>query len=75
MSSVMNIVDQSGDTKYIWDSDNEDEIAAAQAAYEKLIKKNYIAYTVDADGEQGRKIHRFDPSLGKIILIPPIVGG
>jgi hypothetical protein len=69
------ILDNTGDTKVIWDVENQDEIDAAKAQFDLLIKKGFTAYSVKKDGEKNRKITSFDPNSGKIILVPTIVGG
>ncbi len=69
------VMDGTGDTKYIWDIDNEDEVDVARSTFDKLKAKNYIAYTVKGNGQKGEIVKRFDETLGKIIMIPPVVGG
>lgn len=69
------VMDYTGDTKTIWDTDNEDEVEAARSIFKKLRKKGYLAYKVKKDGVAGEAISEFDPSLGKIILSPPMAGG
>jgi hypothetical protein len=64
-----------GDQKIIWDSDNEDEVEVAEMSFDKLMEKDYTAYKVNKKGEKGRKIKKFDPDAGKIIMVPPIGGG
>lgn len=71
----LSVIDASGDTKYIWDVENDDEVDAARDTFNQLKDKNYLAYTVAANGKKGELINRFDPELGKIIMIPPVVGG
>lgn len=73
--SEMCVIDGTGDTKHIWNPDVEDEVKVMEELFEKLKKKNYLAYTVDGDGEQGELIKKFDSTLGKIIMVPPVVGG
>ena len=75
MEHELSVIDTTGDTKYIWDTENRDEIDVARDMFEQLKDKNYIAYTVAANGKKGEVINRFDPDLGKIIMIPPVVGG
>lgn len=75
MKHELSIIDQTGDTKYIWDTENQDEIDVAENMFDQLKEKRYIAYTVAANGKKGEIINRFDPELGKIIMIPPVVGG
>lgn len=69
------IMDTSGDTKYIWDVDNETEVELAREMFNKFKAKNYIAYSVQDNGERNEIIRDFNPQLGKIIMVPPVVGG
>ena len=69
------IIDQTGDTKVIWDKDNPDEVEAAEDQFDTLTEKGFIAYAVKKSGEAGRKIKKFVADAGKIIMIPPIAGG
>lgn len=69
------ILDNTGDSKIMWDVRNKDEIDAAEAQFDSLIKKGFTAYSVKKDGEKNKKITSFDPDAGKIILVPPIIGG
>ena len=64
-----------GDTKVIWDPDNEDEVGAAEEQFDSLIEKGFTAFSVKKDGEKHKKVTKFDPSMGKIILVPRIAGG
>lgn len=70
------IIDETGDTKVIWDPNNEDEVDAAKAQFKALKKKGYLAYAVKGkDGAKGEQIHEFDPEAGRIILAPALQGG
>lgn len=64
-----------GDTSLIWDANNEDEVSAVKATFDKLKKKGYLAFSVRAKGEKGQQIDGFDPKAGKIIMAPPMAGG
>jgi hypothetical protein len=64
-----------GDTKLIWDSDNEDEVANARRTFDDLRCKNYTAYSVKKSGKKGKVITEFDPDAEKIILVPHVIGG
>ena len=68
-------IDFSGDTKTIWDPDNEDEVAAARRTFDELKGKGYAAFSVKGDGEKNESLEEFDPEEGKIIMVPPIRGG
>lgn len=71
----MHVMDESGDTKVIWDSKNEDEVAAARKTFNDLMKKGYIAYAVGKDGEKDRVVKEFDETSERLILAKPIRGG
>lgn len=65
-----------GDTKLMWNSDNDDEVEAARATFDKLTKKGYVAFRAEGkDGHQGEKINKFDAEAERIILIPKMQGG
>jgi hypothetical protein len=66
---------QAGDTKLIWDKDNNDEVGAIRDTFTKLLKAGYKAFNVKADGKQGREIKEFDPDAEKLIMIPQMRGG
>ena len=69
------IISGEGDTKVMWDPKNSDETEAAEAQFDRLIKKDFTAFAVKKDGEKGKKISKFDSDAGKIIMVPKIVGG
>ncbi len=52
----MAILGRDGDTKVIWDPDNEDEVEAAQEQFDSLTEKGFTAFSVKKDGEKGRSI-------------------
>jgi type IV secretory pathway VirJ component len=72
---AMHIMDETGDTKVIWDSENKDEVDAARAQFDALTKKGYLAFKVDKKGEKSEAMRRFDPEAEKIILSPPMTPG
>ena len=71
----MAILNISGDTKTVWDSENEDEVAAAEKTFDDLMEKGYMAFRVKKDGDKGRIMRNFDSEAEKMILAPRIVGG
>jgi hypothetical protein len=75
MSELRIMDEKAGDLKVIWDKDNQEEVDAAEAQFDALVKKHYIAYTVNKDGKAGKKITKFDPDAEKIILAPMVQGG
>jgi hypothetical protein len=72
----MRIMDGRGDTKLVWDAENEDETLAAQETFEKLRKKGFRAYAVGRRGQRiGDPIDEFNPDVEKLILAPAMAGG
>lgn len=69
------ILDQTGDTKIIWDPEKAEEVAHARETFDKLRKKGYAAYSVNKKGDKGEVIREFDPDAEKMILAPQMVGG
>lgn len=72
---TLHVLDHTGDSRTIWNPENQDEVDAAKATFDRLKKKGYLAYTVEEDGKRGEVIRRFDPAAGKIIMAPQLVGG
>ncbi len=68
-------LDETGDTKLIWDEDATDEVEAAKATFDRLRKKGYVAYSVNKKGDKGEVLTEFDPTAEKIILAPQLKGG
>jgi hypothetical protein len=71
----MRIMDQSGDTKLIWDPNIDDELQNAERTFKDLKKKGYSAYRVDKKGEKSGLMEEFDEDAGKIIMVPKMKGG
>jgi hypothetical protein len=72
----LHITDANGDTRFMWDPNNKDEVDTAKAAFDAAKSKGMLAYKVDADGKRtGEVISRFDKKLGKIIMVRQLAGG
>ena len=76
-SHAMAIMGMDGDTKHMWDKDNEAEVEAARALFNSLVQeKKYLAFKVEEDGEKGEgPIREFDPNEERYIFSPPLQGG
>jgi hypothetical protein len=74
--SEMMVLDHSGDTRIIWDSESAAETKAAREHFESLMAKQYLAFRAEGkDGLKGDQIKKFDPSAERLILVPRMVGG
>lgn len=72
---VMRVIDDTGDTKIMWDRSREPEVDNARDTFNKMKKKGYKAYSVKKDGTPGEIIEEFDPEAEKIIMAPQMRGG
>jgi len=71
----MAVMNTTGDSKTVWDPKIEDEVEAAENTFDELTEKGYSAFDVKAGGRKGRRMDKFDPEAGKIIMVAPIKGG
>lgn len=74
-TGMMSELNETGDTKTVWDKDNEEEVEEARAQFDRLTKKGFKAFKVDKRGDQGEQMKRFDPNAEKIIFVPQYQGG
>lgn len=71
----LRVMDVTGDTKTVWNSDNDAEVLAARNTFLGLKEKGYIAYRVDKKGNKGQIMTEFDATAECVILTPPLHGG
>ena len=69
------VMDTTGDTRTIWNPENQDEVDAAKLMFDHLVGKGFSAFRVDGKGDAGEQIREFEPNAGRIILIPALAGG
>lgn len=75
-TGIMAEMNDSGDTKILWDKNNQDEVDNARSQFEKLTKeKGFAAFAVKKNGDQGERVRVFDPEAERIILVPQLRGG
>jgi len=67
---------EDGDQRVMWDRNNQDEVDAARRTFDDLISKGYSGFVAEGkQGDQGKRLRRFDPDAERIILIKPNQGG
>jgi hypothetical protein len=71
----LNILDDTGDTRMQWDRNNPAEVSKAEARFNELKAKGYLAYSVSKKGDQGEVLNAFDPTAERIILHARMIGG
>lgn len=79
---MFEVMDHTGDTKYIWSRNNPDEVAIAKQTFESFTKprdqggKGYAAFHVTGTaGDKGEQMRVFDPTAERVIFVPPLAGG
>lgn len=73
---IIHTLDTTGDTRLIWNRNNQDEVAAARKMFTDLKAKHFTAYRAEGkEGLQGAVINEFDPASERIIMVPRMVGG
>lgn len=72
---VMNIMDRTGHTSITWDPDKKVEVDVAKDTFERLVKEGYNAFEVESSDKAGKRMTKFDPKAGKIMMVPQLVGG
>ena len=71
----MAILGRPGDTKVVWDSDNEAEVKNAERTFNELVAEGFTGYAVRRSGERGERIREFDPEAESLIMVPRMQGG
>jgi hypothetical protein len=71
---IMHILDESGDTRTMWNPHNETEVDAAKEMFDRLIGEGFRAFRV-REGEPGERVTEFDAEAEKLIFVPQMQGG
>lgn len=71
----MCIMDASGHQQLTWHCDKLDEIAVAQASFERLLRQGYTAFGAATRTQPKQALKTFDPTMEEVIMVPRIVGG
>ena len=72
----MAVMNETGDTKVIWNRDNPDEVEMARKQFAEFKKKKFAAFSVRGkEGEKAEQIFDFDPNAERIIFVPAMQGG
>lgn len=72
---LFEIMDHSGDVKKMWDPAKTIEVEDAHRSFDDLTKKGYKAYRTNDKGDTGEQMKTFDASAGRVVFVPPMVGG
>lgn len=72
MIHTMQVLDVTGHTEVKWNPNIKEEVDVAKATFKAMTKKGYRAFEA---GDNGGQMDDFDPKIGRIILLPQLVGG
>ena len=73
--AVFQLMDETGDSKKIWNPDVPDEVEDAKESFKRLKKAGYAFFHVDAKGNQGEQMNEFAPRSGRYIAVKALAGG
>jgi hypothetical protein len=74
--SDMHVLDRTGHTKITWTPGNDEEVDNARDMFNDLTRNNrYRAFRAGEGDAKGRRVDRFDPEAGTLIMVPHIAGG
>lgn len=71
----MSIMDASGHKELKWDMNKQEEIAEAEAVFERLVRKGYSAFGSRDEAEAKQALKTFDPTMKEMVMVPRMVGG
>jgi len=79
----MVIMDRSGDRTMTWDPNNPSRVRDARNEFDRLLRDGYTAYKMNVvmdngvivEEKDGVVVRTFDPTVGKYMMSPRLVGG
>jgi len=71
----MAVMNSSGDSKLIFDPKNPKEVEMAQETFDAYRKKGFAAFRLKRWTGKGERLDKFDPTVNRILFVPPLVGG
>jgi hypothetical protein len=69
------IMDHHGDSRHAFDPASSRSLAEADARFKDLTGKGFRAVAPGKDGQPGRLVREFDPTLQETLFIPQLQGG
>ena len=59
--------------KVTWDETDKEQVSHAERMFQKYLREGWMAFS--ESGKERKQIFTFDPSLARIVLVPPLGGG
>jgi hypothetical protein len=69
------VMDRNGDTRHAFDVSDATALAAAEERFRELTGYGFSAVELGKDGEPGKLIRAFDPTVAETLFIPQLQGG
>ena len=63
--AALAVMNQEGDTKYVWDPENPDEVQAAKEKFREMKKEGFLIFRI------GKEAKRFSPKSGGYFFVSP----
>jgi hypothetical protein len=73
--AVQIVMDRHGDTRHQFDAGDPTGLATAEDRFRELTGKGFRAVALADDGEPGRVIKDFDPTVERTLFVPHLKGG
>lgn len=69
------VLDHTGHSEHAWDKADTVSVGEAQARFDQLVAKGYMALEPGKNGEPGRQLKSFDPDAETTLFQPALQGG
>jgi len=74
-TGTMSIMCKHGDSKFHWNKKDPQSVAAAKEVFDAHQGKGYLAFSMNAKGDQGEQMRQFDPEAESVLFMPQMQGG
>jgi len=69
------VMDSNGDTRHEFDPADLSSQATAEARFQTLTGKGFLAVALSKDGAPGELLRKFDPKAEQTLFVPQLQGG
>lgn len=73
--SVQIVMDRSGDTRHEFDPADVTAVTDAEQRFRELTGRGFRAVALGKDGNRGKLLRQFDPTVEQTLFIPQLQGG
>jgi hypothetical protein len=72
---VQIVMNRTGDTRHEFDVADSKAVALAEERFQELTGKGFRAVALGKDGEPGKVMRKFDPTVERTLFMPQLQGG